>query len=153
MLKFTPEYWLSQAYTACKEESLFPPDNSNGTSGGRRYNCMCNMQQERGSHLFNYPINVHCESQPLQVLDMWQYILMSHTPERSRLHKHKSDAKHILPDCDAAINTNFLLGGSRFTFTFSSFSRPCSIQEQSPCCQSKLGYIRISEKSIQRSHN
>lgn len=68
---------------------------------------MCKMQQERGSHLHNYPINVHCESQPLQVLDTWQYILMSHTFEHSRCtqtHKHKSDAKHILTDCDAAIN-------------------------------------------------
>lgn len=75
-------FTLLQAYTGCKDESLFPPDNSAGTLGGQRYNCMCNMQQERGSHLHNYPVNVHCESQPLHILDTWQHI---HTSE----HSHK----------------------------------------------------------------
>lgn len=96
-------FTLLQAYTGCKDESLFPPDNSAGTLGGQRYNCMCNMQQERGSHLHNYHINVHCERQPLHILDTWQHI---HTSE----HSHKptntnQDAKHILTDCNAAINT------------------------------------------------
>lgn len=105
MLKFTPQY--SPAYTSCREESLFPPDNSDGTLGGQRYNCMCNMQQERGSHLHNYPINVHCESQLLQVLDTWKYILMSHThtSEHSQTNP-QTQIRNIPTDCDAAIKTS-----------------------------------------------
>lgn len=128
------------------EESLFSPDNSEGTLGGQRYNCMCNMQQERGSHLHNYPINVHCESQPLQALDALQYILMSHTSADSQL-------RRTLTDCDGPANTFTQISFRVDLPPHSHHSHsPCSIREQSLFCLSKRGYVRISEKSIEITH-
>lgn len=137
-------FTLSPASTGCKEESVFPPDNGAGALGGQRYNCMCNMQQERGSHLHNYPINVHSESQPLQIRDTCGNTYWCH----KHLRTHKCTKTRHKTQSDTEIS---LRGGSQFTFTFSLSSQPGSIWEQSPGCQSKCGYTEAAEKSMQRS--